>query len=235
MNNKALVFDTGPIISLTMNNLLWLIEPLKERFKGEFYITPKVYNELIEKPLETKKYKFEALQILPYINEGTIKVIENPAIKETAERMLNLINTTFKAQGNWIKVVHYGEIESVAAALFLGSKTVVIDERTCRDIIEEPMNVAKYMERKFHTKIYVEKNNIENIKKDFKELRVIRSAELAVVAYDIGLLKRYMSKDKGELIKDARKAVLEGVLWGIKLNGCSIKREEIYKVIDAET
>ena len=31
---KTLVFDAGPIISMTMNNLLWLLKPLKKQFDG---------------------------------------------------------------------------------------------------------------------------------------------------------------------------------------------------------
>ena len=62
---KSIVFDTGPIISLTLNNLLWIIEPLHDRFGGEFYITKAVYKELIDRPLSTKKYKFEARTLKP--------------------------------------------------------------------------------------------------------------------------------------------------------------------------
>ena len=55
---KSLVFDAGPIITLTMNNLLWLLNPLKNNFKGEFYLSAAVKEELIDRPLQTKKYKF---------------------------------------------------------------------------------------------------------------------------------------------------------------------------------
>jgi len=74
---KSIVFDTGPVISLTLNNLLWLIEPLQQRYEGDFIITPMIYRELIEKPLSTKKYKFEALQILPLLSKGLLKQIKS--------------------------------------------------------------------------------------------------------------------------------------------------------------
>ena len=54
---KSLVFDAGPIISLTMNNLLWLLDPLKVNFKGEFYIPMAVKGELVDRPLTTKKFR----------------------------------------------------------------------------------------------------------------------------------------------------------------------------------
>ena len=228
---KSLLFDTGPIISLTLNNLLWIIEPLKKQFKGEFYITPAVYEELINKPLSTKKYKFEALQILPYITKGVIKVMTNDHIKLLTRELLDKINTTFKANGNWITVVHEGEMEVVAAALHSDSKNIVVDERTTRKLIEDPDGIARTLSRKLHTKIQVDEGKMGYIKKELGDLKVLRSTELAITAYKIGLLDRYMLEDEKKIIKDLDKAILEGVLWGIKLNGCSIRREEIYKII----
>ena len=73
---KTIVFDSGPIISLAMKNLLWTLEPLKKEFGGEFYIPYGVKKELIDKPLQGKKYKFEALQVLRLINLGSLKVNE---------------------------------------------------------------------------------------------------------------------------------------------------------------
>ena len=61
---KSIVFDSGPIISFDLNNLLWLLVPLKREFNGKFYITSAVKRELVDKPLEIKKYKFEVRQCL---------------------------------------------------------------------------------------------------------------------------------------------------------------------------
>ena len=59
-----------------MNNLLWLLEPLKKLSKAKFYITKLVKEELVDTPLnKTKKFKFEALQVLHYIENGTLEVI----------------------------------------------------------------------------------------------------------------------------------------------------------------
>ena len=59
---KALVFDSGPIINLALNNMLWILKPLKEKFKGDFYITESVKRECIDRPLTSKKFKYEALE-----------------------------------------------------------------------------------------------------------------------------------------------------------------------------
>ena len=46
---KYLIFDAGPIISMTMNGLLPLIEKLKNECGGcEFVLTPAVKKEVID-------------------------------------------------------------------------------------------------------------------------------------------------------------------------------------------
>lgn len=231
---KPIVFDTGPIISLTLNNVLWLIESLHEKYDGEFYITPGVYDELINRPLQTKKYKFEALQILPLITKNILKNTDNDEIQNKANELLDIANHTFKARNNWIKIVHRGEVEAIACALVVESETLVIDERTTRVLIESPDLLKRQLERKLHTSIEVNQDNLDRLKEDLKNLNVIRSFELVTIAFELGLLNMFILNEEENIVPNIRKAVLEGVLWGVKLNGCSVKREEIYEVIDLE-
>ena len=79
---KSLVFDTGPLISFAMNNLYWVIRLLKEKYKGDFYITESVKRECVDRPLTSKTFKYEALQNLKLIQDGVIKVYKNPELKE---------------------------------------------------------------------------------------------------------------------------------------------------------
>src|SRR3990167_6606878 len=72
----SLFFDMGPLISLTMSRLIWILPLLKEKFGGSFYITPAVQRELIERPLTTKRFEFEALESLKLIREGTLEVYD---------------------------------------------------------------------------------------------------------------------------------------------------------------
>src|SRR3989344_1119529 len=72
---KFIVFDTGSIISLAMNELLWTLPLLKKRFKGEFYIPHSVKLELVDKPMEIKRFKFEAINILKLIQMGEMEAL----------------------------------------------------------------------------------------------------------------------------------------------------------------
>src|SRR3989338_5995771 len=107
---KSIVFDAGPIISLATNNLLWILEPLKKKFNGEFYITEAVKTELIDVPLETKKFKFEAIQVQKLIDEGIIKIYYDATIRERALEFLELANHVYRAFDNYLRIVHYAEM-----------------------------------------------------------------------------------------------------------------------------
>src|SRR3989344_3588176 len=110
---KSIVFDSGPIISLAMNNLLWLLDPLKQKFKGEFFIPEAVKAEIIDRPLTTKIFEFEALQVESLIRQETIKIISSSEIERLANHLGTLANSAFVAMGNPIKIVQYGEMQAL--------------------------------------------------------------------------------------------------------------------------
>lgn len=231
---KIIVFDTGPIISLTINSLLWILEDLRKEYKGEFYITPAVYDELINKPLSTRKYKLEALQVLPYITKGTLKVYNNLPIISIAKELDMRANHTFKVEGTDVQIVHRGEIEAVATAIFLKADAIAIDERTTRHLIESPEKIAQHMENTMHKNVTINEENLKRVKELVGGLKVIRSVELVTIAYEKGLLKKYTENAATRIVPNIKQAVLEGALWGVKLNGCSVKEEEINDILRME-
>ena len=231
---KTIVFDTGPIISLTLNNLLWILEELRKGYKGEFYITPAVYDELINKPLSTRKYKLEALQVLPYITKGTLKVYNNLPIINIAKELDTIANKIFQVEGTYVQIVHRGEIEAVATAVFLKADAIAIDERTTRHLIESPERIAQHMENTMHKSVTINEENLKRVKELVGDLKVIRSVEFVTIAYEKGLLNKYTENAATKIVPNIKQAVLEGALWGVKLNGCSVKEEEINDILRME-
>lgn len=225
---KAIVFDSGPLISLTMNNLIWILEPLKERFRGEFYIPEAVKLELVDEPLQTKKFKFEALQMQELIGSGVVKVLEDSATKDETLSLLAIANSCFSARGQNLTIVHYGEIASVVAALHLNASALVMDERVTRELIEHPQHLAVIMEKKLQTRVQVDASRLAELKRRTGSVSIIRSTELAAVAFERGLLDRYA------LQPSQKRTVLESVLWGLKLDGCAINERGIKAIIDSE-
>jgi hypothetical protein len=227
---KSLVFDAGPVISLTTNNLLWVLDYLKDKFNGDFYIPQAVKVELVDKPLASKKFKFEALQVSFRINKAVLSVVETPQIKALAEELLELANHSFKTRGNWLMIVHYAEMEVLAAAIILNSSAVVIDERTTKLLVEDPDELAKIFGKMVGSKIYPNQKNLDKLKKWIGGIKIIRSVELVMVAYEKGILNKYLLDTEG-----ARKTLVESLLWGVKLHGCALSRKEIDRLVSFET
>ncbi len=227
---KSLIFDAGPVISLATNNLLWIIEPLKERFGGKFYITEAVKRELVDRPLETKKFKFEAIQVEKLIENGTLEIVDNGFIRLETPKLLNLANEIFKAYNNYIKIVHFAEMSVIAAAIGLNADAIVLDEKTTRFLIENPKMIVEILRKTLHVPISINENNLKEFKNTVRNIKAIRSIELVTIAYEQGILNSFITK-----IPDARKNLLESVLWGVKLNGCAVSKEEIEQIVKLET
>ncbi len=226
---KSIVFDTSTIISIATNNLLWVLKLLKDKFGGEFFITSSVKNELIDRPLKSKKYKLEAIMISDILQKKIIKYFKNVELENKVNNMLNLANNIFKARGKYIKIVDRAEVESLSLALLLKSNAYVVDERTMRLLVEDPKKLAGILGNKLHTNITINKANLRKFQKEAK-MDILRSVDLMVIAYELGLLDKYIEKNE-VLAGNLKENLLEGLLWGLRLRGCSISTQEINEVM----
>ncbi len=216
---KYLIFDAGPIISLTMNGMLSVIEKLKKVFDGEFILTPQVKNEVVDKPMKIKKYKLEAIRVKDMIDRGILKmsseIIPNQKLDREIKRILKITNGTLRAvqTGEKIKIIHDGEAACLAFSNLCGTDNViVIDERTTRMLIEAPHNLEKMMGKKLHTPL---KANL-SLLDELKNSKFIRSAELLFIAYKKGIIPIKKSRD-----------LLDALLYGVKFKGAAISSVEI--------
>jgi hypothetical protein len=214
---KYLIFDSGPIINFAMNGILPVLKRLKKEFDGEFLITKEVKQEIIDTPLNIKKYELEALQIKELFDEGIIKhanlsIQQVDELRVKREEIMNMANTTFYANNHPIHLVEKGECAALAlASITKEPNVIVIDERTARMLCENPENLRKLLQKKLGTNITANKRNYEF----FAKFKVIRSTELAYIAFNKGLID----------LKDKR--TLEALFYALKYHGCSISEEEI--------
>jgi hypothetical protein len=229
--SKCIVFDSGPIISFATNNLLSTLERLKEHYPGKFILPESVKAELVDEPLKTKRFMFEALQVQRLISKGVFEILEDDDTKELTLEILNLANSSFSAKSRQVKLVHYAEIASIAAARLLEAEAVVIDERVTRELIENPGNIPVLMEKRLHMPVFADNNSLALLRKYSSGIKLIRSVELIFVAAEKGLLDRYVAPGEEQVIPEIRQKLLESVLWGLKMNGCSINSKEIDALI----
>ncbi|MBS3094089.1 hypothetical protein J4474_00335 [Candidatus Pacearchaeota archaeon] len=220
---KAIIFDSGSLISLSMNGLLPELKKLKSFFDGKFIITEEVKREIIDKPLTIKRFELEALRLRQLLNEGVLELpislgIKKEELSKKTEEISDIANRTFTAKGKEIHLIDSGETSCLALSRILNEKkinnVIAVDERTTRMLGEKPENLQNLLQKKMHTQI---KFNRENFK-FFDGLKFIRSAELVYVMHKKGVIQL-----DGETTLDA-------LLWAVKLNGCSISEDEIQEI-----
>lgn len=220
---KAIIFDAGALISLSMNGLLDELQRLKGIFKGSFLITEQVKSEVIDKPLKIKCFELEALKVQQLLEYKFLEMassygIDNSLISTKTEEIMSIANSLFMSSNNKMNIMQLGEASCLALSKILYEKgienVIVIDERTTRMLVEKPENLKDLLERKLHT-------NIALVKKDFdyfKGFKIIRSAELMYVAWK----KNLVDIKKGD--------VLDALLYALKFKGCSVSDEEIDEI-----
>jgi len=214
----ALIFDSSSLINLASNGLLDVLADLKKIFDGEFYITDSVEYEVVEHPINIKKFELNALRLKGLIGKCLKLAEERKEVEELAKQILNIANRTFKArfkgEEEYIHIIDAGEASCLALSMILSKKgiknVIVIDERTTRMLGENPENLRKLFEKKFHTSV----SSLERNYNSFKGFSFIRSSELMYVAYKKGLVKFGNN-------------ALDAVLYATKFHGASISRSEI--------
>ena len=231
---RPIIFDAGPLISLTTNNLLWLMEELKKQYGGNFLITKAVKEEIIDKPLHTKKYKFESLQIVPLLVHGVLTLGTARGVKKKTITLATLGNSIYSAKGKNIKIIHDGELESLALYHLVDAQALVMDERVTRMLIEEPLQLGRRLQKRLHTRVDVDRNKLHRFQEEVGNIQIIRSVELVTVAYEKGLLDRYMASANEKYVRNIKRTLIEAVLWGVKLNGCAVSEEEINEIVNLE-
>lgn len=216
---KYLIFDAGPIISLTMNGMISVLEKLKEDFEGEFILTSSVKQEVIDRPLKIKKYALEAIQVQALLDKKIFRmaeeIIDKITLEKETKKILKISSGVLRVAhtGEKINLIQEGEASCIAFSLLCNQENlIVIDERTTRLLTEAPQNLKTIMEKKLHIPLTIELSSI----KIFKNLKFIRSAELLFIAYKKNLLP--FKKDE---------QTLDALLYGVKTKGTAISSLEI--------
>jgi hypothetical protein len=218
---KILIFDSGPLINLSMNGLLPVLEKLKKNFQGKFMITKQVRYEVVDRPIGIQRFELGALRIQDLIERGVLELpgslgISEDEITEKTKLYTDKANHSLKAGDSWINIVSEAEMSCLALSAILSDKKInniiAIDERTTRVLSENPKNLEKLMSEKMHYRVRID--NIENMN-SFAKFRFIRSPEIVYVAFKKGLLEI------------SGKKALEAVLYATKFKGAAISFEEL--------
>ncbi|PIN94891.1 hypothetical protein COU53_01910 [Candidatus Pacearchaeota archaeon CG10_big_fil_rev_8_21_14_0_10_30_48] len=216
---KAIIFDSGTLITLSMNDLLEMLRELKKKFGGKFIITKEVENEIVTKPMKIKRFKLGAMRLKKLIEDKTLEFpdalgISQNEISKIASSILKDANAMFIAQKRPVHIIDLGEASIMALSKLLRNKKIAnliaMDERTTRMLCEKPQNLERLLSKKLHMKVIQQKQG----NRDFYRGDFIRSTELIFVAYKKGILPK-------------NKDLLDAMLYAAKFKGAAISSDEI--------
>ncbi len=217
---KVLILDSGALINLSMNGLLYVLEELGKVSNVRFAITPAVKYETVDRPSNIPRFELGALRIKQMINEEILELplvfgVANEIINQKTQELKEMANKCVEAKGRFISIVSDAEMSCLALSSILSGKgienLIAIDERTTRVLSEKPENLRAMMSKKLHFNVRLNEGNL----KFFEDFSFIRSTELVYVAHKKGVLK----------LKDPK--ALEAVLFATKYKGSSVSFEEI--------
>ena len=217
---KALILDSGTLINLSMNGLLYILGELKKISNVKFLATKEVKYETVGRPLNIPRFELGALEIQSLFEQKIIEFPNSLGISEIeigkrTRDLLETANHSLQSKGQWINIVSEAEISCLALSSILMKKgienLIAIDERTTRILGEEPERLENLMASKLHRRVLLVGENY----KIFAKFTFIRSTELVYVAYKKGLLK----------LKDPK--ALEAALYATKFKGAAVSFEEI--------
>jgi len=210
---KRVICDSSSLISMSMNCMMPIIIELSEY--ADFVITKTVYDEIITTPQEGGRHRMGPLNFKALIKSGILKIEE--ADKSEANRILDASNNVYFMRRRPLKIIHLGEAEALALAN--NGDVLLMDERTLRFLVENPWELKDLLEHRLHEKVFFDKQKDEVFRNYCKGVSIIRSSEIVAVAHEKGILQKYFSGDRRE--------VLEACLWSLKFSGCSLSGDDI--------
>jgi hypothetical protein len=195
---------------------------LKEKLDGNFLITDGIRDEIISRPIQSKKYGFGAVTLQKAINDGVLVVLETEFLKKTAQEIMDITNNTFLLNGRPLNLVHLGEAEVLALMSETNSNSVLIDEKTTRLFVENPEKLYNHLLQQYQGELKMDRTKLAQLKSMFADTKILRSVEMLGIAYMHGFFKQY-----GPLENEALKAAM----YAVKFVGCGVSFEEIEEFI----
>jgi predicted nucleic acid-binding protein len=221
---RDFICDSGVLISLTAGCLDGILYHFAERNNVRFVIPPSVEYETVTRPLynNLKKHLFSAIRIKDAIADGIVEVVD-AKVEDEGRRIMNSANGLFYIQGKPVRLVQYGESEMLALALALGVDNILVDERTTRILIEAPFQLKAHLESEFGVNVMVNKASLRELSSRVSQLKVLRSSELVMLAYEHGFFKNFTN---------LQREAVEAALYKMKYCGCSISFDEIREYME---
>ncbi|MFC2154615.1 hypothetical protein ACFLRC_03965 [Candidatus Altiarchaeota archaeon] len=183
----------------------------------EIIVPEGVYEEIVDRPLKSKRFALESLRIKRLFSDGVISEVD--ADPEKTKEILKTSNHLFYMKKRPIQILHRGEAEALSLLVEHDCEALLVDERTTRLLVERPEKLLEVLSRQNHKHVEMDKGKLNKLKKIIPKTNIIRSTEIAAIAYEKGILARYYRFDQPQL--------LDAALAALKYSGCAISWQEI--------
>ncbi len=204
------IMDSSTIISLSTTCNLWILEKLHE-LGAKFVISEEVKFEVVDRAIHIDRFMLEGMRVKKLIEKGVLEVKRvDPKLHST---IFKLTNSLLWAKHRPLKVIHDADASCLALANQLNG-ILIVDETNLRLIAENPKALREKMERRLHTNVRMDEKKYSLLRNYLRP--TIRSVELAMLAYEKGLLDN-----------DLKKATI----LALKKHGCSISDDEINEYV----
>lgn len=208
-----IVSDSSSIISLAMNCLSKVLPKLGVNI----YVTPSVRQEVLTRPMNMKRFALEAYRIKTLFDDGIISV--SKADDTLVSKLMEKANSIYRIKGKPLRIIHTGETEALALVKQHSAEALLLDERTTRFLIEDPHELQRLLEYRTGKGVSLDEGTLREFLAMMPKVSVIRSTEVAYMAFENGLIEELAGEDKRHSI--------ESLLSALKFSGCAISWDEI--------
>lgn len=213
MPGKTVVADSSSIISLAMNCMSSALVEMGVKI----LVTDEIYEEIILRPQNSKRYALESMRIKKLFSEGVISVM-NPEPLITRE-IMDLSNSIYSIRNHPLRLIHKGEAAALALISGIEADGLLIDERTTRLLIEDAETLRRVLSDQMRRSVEIDEKKLAAFRDILPDIRIIRSSEVAAVAYEKGIIGRNLGNNGKE--------ALMATLYALKFSGCAISWNEI--------
>jgi predicted nucleic acid-binding protein len=220
MPGKTVVADSSSIISLALNCMSSALLEMGVKI----LVTDEIYEEIILRPMGSKRYALESMRIKKLFSEGVIS-IQNPEPLITRE-IMELSNSIYRVKNHPLHLIHKGEAAALALIAGIEADALLIDERTTRLLIEDAEALRNVLTDQLGRHVDMDHQKLAAFNDIIPDIRIIRSSEVAAVAYEKGILSRNLG--------NPGKEALMATLYALKFSGCAISWQEIDEYMSIE-
>ncbi len=217
---KDILCDSSSLISLGDACMLDVLSLFSKKYEVNFIIPKGVEKEIVERPLtiKMKAYQYSAMRLKREIEKRILVKVDIDTETE-GKKLLKIANSIFFARGRPVHLIDMGEAEMIILAHKLRIRTLLMDERTTRMLIEAPFTLKEHLERELRVNVMLNKENYSYFSDYTKDMRVVRSVDLVALAYKAGYFE--------EKFGDESFKAFSAALYKLKYSGCSVSFEEI--------